>query len=179
MIEIVPPRPEAGICVLDAFTAATAVSCTGTLVSGAVEAMLNVAVATGPLVMRLLFTPYTMHTMDPTPLEHDMLLPADVALDDAVTLTPETSEEGYVRVHCKMTGCAPPEVANDTFKLALPPRTALPEPNDSVTWAAKGDAVATKKKTKGKLENKRHRRRKVAIVLKAIVLALSWETNQS
>jgi len=116
--------------------------------------------------------------MDPTPLEHDMLLPADVALDDAVTLTPETSEEGYVRVHCKMTGCAPPEVANDTFKLALPPRTALPEPNDSVTWAAKGDAVATKKKTKGKLEDKRRRASIVIVLSKAMVLARPWETNQ-
>jgi hypothetical protein len=62
MIEIVPPAPDPGIQLLGAFAATTAGTSTAAIVSGAAEAMVKVAVAIEPALMRLLL-PNTMHTV--------------------------------------------------------------------------------------------------------------------
>jgi hypothetical protein len=63
--------------------------------------------------------------MLPDPFEQTTVLPALVAVPVPFTESPEMSAVEYPIVHCSASGCAPPEVARDRLKLAVPPAIPL------------------------------------------------------
>ena len=104
---------------------------------------MNATVARAPLLMRFWFTPKTTHFVLPTTLEHETCFPAAVTLAEGETVTLAISDEEYVIVHCRVTGCAPPDAVVAMLMFVLPPRAAVPEASDSVTCcASKGKAKA-------------------------------------
>src|SRR5258708_1946708 len=94
IIEMVPPKPEAGIELADTVAASTRESCTGATPRGAPGAMLNVAVARLPSPITSLFSPQKTHSMVPLLLEHVSRLFAAVVLAPAAMVMAETAEGG-------------------------------------------------------------------------------------
>jgi len=85
--EIVGPTPDAGIPMPPAVEAITFVTWTASDVFTVLEASWNAAVAKGPLLMTLAFTPHATQIVLPGLLEQEMLLFAATALVPAVTVT--------------------------------------------------------------------------------------------
>ena len=85
--EIVDPTPDAGIPMPPAVEAITFVTWTASDVFTVLEASWNAAVAKGPLLMTLAFTPHATHIVLPGLLEQEMLLFPATALVPAVTVT--------------------------------------------------------------------------------------------
>jgi len=74
----------------------------------------NVAVATGPLGMTLLFIPERRHTRRPAEgRSHSRDLPAEAPLEPSVMVAPLKSVAEYDTVHCNAAGVAPAEVDSE------------------------------------------------------------------
>src|SRR2546427_716038 len=52
-------------------------------------------------------------------------------------------------VHCRVAGCAPPDVVKETPKLTVPPGTALPEPSETVACCATAGLAAVPNRIHG------------------------------
>ncbi len=93
-IESVPPVPEAEIELPPLTSVAiTPVTWSGAEVTKEPDAIVNVALATVPLLMVFVLSPYATQVVEVVLLEQVTLLPAAVVLDPAVTVTLEMSED--------------------------------------------------------------------------------------
>jgi hypothetical protein len=100
----------------------------GTVVLEAFDAIWNVAIATGPLAMTLLFNP-TIKQLFPT---QDTDFPALVADAPVATDTFVMFEE-KLNVHWRPAVCALPESARLIGSATVPPGDAEPDPMDNET----------------------------------------------
>jgi hypothetical protein len=92
-IESVPPVPDAAMDVLVGSAEVKALIWIGAAVSNEPDAIVNVALAKVPLLMMFVLIPYATQIVAPMLLEQVTLLLAAVALDPAVTVTLEISED--------------------------------------------------------------------------------------
>ena len=83
---IAPPVPDEGTEFPSALETTTPLVVTGTLVLVLLAEIVNVATATGPLAIVVVFSPNTMHVTGVP--EHATLLPAAIADEPATTETP-------------------------------------------------------------------------------------------
>src|SRR5579864_19978 len=100
----------------------------GTVVLEAFDAIWNVAIATGPLAMALLFNP-TIKQLFPA---QDTDFPALVADAPVATVTFVMFEE-KLNVHSRPAGCAPPDGAKLIGSAIVPPGDPEPDPMDNET----------------------------------------------
>ena len=92
-IESVPPVPDAAMDVLVGSADVKALIWIGAAVSNEPDAIVNVALASVPLLMMFVLIPYATQIVAPMLLEQVTLLLAAVALDPDVTVTLEISED--------------------------------------------------------------------------------------
>jgi hypothetical protein len=126
--EIVPEFPPAEIGAPPAVEATTLVIWTGIVVLEEFDAIWNVAIATGPLPMTLLFNP-TIKQLFPT---QDTDFPALAADAPGATVTVVMFEE-KLKVHWRPAVCAPPESAKLIGSVTVPPGDPEPDPMDNET----------------------------------------------
>lgn len=130
--EITADPPVAGIDVPGTVDATTLVSCTGIVVDDEFDAIWNVAVATAPSGMTLLFRPKIRHLFP----EQETDLSALVVEGPATTVTPVMSDE-KVKVHWRPAVCASPDELKLMGRETVPPGVPGLDPIDSVILCVK------------------------------------------
>ena len=98
-------------------TAATAVNASG--FGGIDIPAVTLMLAITPLAMVLRFSPNKRHVSLPVDGKHVAAFPAAVAAGPAVTVT-DWTDPGYVSVHCKAAGFAPPDSVSGTVVVIDP-----------------------------------------------------------
>ena len=130
---IVPPTPVTVIA--PPLTVAPSVLVRLMVVLETPDAIVTLTTATTPFCMTFEFNPASRQKYDPELDEQLIDFPAALALVPATALIETMSLGVYVNAHCRPAGSLPLGELSVRFKLTLPPESAVPEANVSVSWA--------------------------------------------